>query len=149
MEVGLWTSLLMTHEFRTTPSKLDCALPTLHPKHSNARGAIIRVIRAMVRVRVTVRIRIRVGARFRARAKVRIRARVRIRVRTDYFLTSHSISYTTTVIIRDYHSKGWLGSREGTFITSEVGECRRRKPTCQEHTTLLVQAITQTTLLSG
>ena len=33
----------MSHEFRTTPSKLDCALPTLHPKHSNARGAINRV----------------------------------------------------------------------------------------------------------
>ena len=42
MGVGQWTSLLMTHEFRTTPSKLDRALPTLHPKHSNARGAIIR-----------------------------------------------------------------------------------------------------------
>ena len=33
----------MTHEFMTTPSKLDCALPMLHPEHSNARGAIIRV----------------------------------------------------------------------------------------------------------
>ena len=43
MGVGQWTSLLMTHEFRTTPSKLDCALPTLHPKHSNTRGAIISV----------------------------------------------------------------------------------------------------------
>ena len=28
----------------------DCALPTLHPKHSNARGALIRV-RVRVRVR--------------------------------------------------------------------------------------------------
>ena len=44
MGVGQWTSLLMTHEFRTTPSKLDCALPTLHPKHSNARGAIIMIM---------------------------------------------------------------------------------------------------------
>ena len=28
--------------------------------------------------------------------------------------------YTTAVIISDYYSKGWLGSGEGTFITSEV-----------------------------
>ena len=42
MGVGQWTSLLMTHEFRTTPSKLDCAFPTLHLKDSHARGAIIR-----------------------------------------------------------------------------------------------------------
>ena len=40
--VGQWTSLLLSHEFMTTPSKLDHALPTLHPKHSNAQGAIIR-----------------------------------------------------------------------------------------------------------
>ena len=33
----------MTHDSRTTPSKLDCALPTLHPKHSSARGAITRI----------------------------------------------------------------------------------------------------------
>ena len=43
MGVGQWTALLMAHEFRTTPSKLDCVLPTLHPKHSNAQGAIIRL----------------------------------------------------------------------------------------------------------
>ena len=41
----------MTHEFRTTPSKLDCALPTLHPKHSNAGGEMISV-RDRVRVRI-------------------------------------------------------------------------------------------------
>ena len=34
--------------------------------------------------------------------------------RVDYFLTSHSISYTITVIIYDYCSKGWLGSGEET-----------------------------------
>ena len=49
----------MTHEFRTTHSKLDCALPTLHPKHSNTRGAIIRVrVRVKVRVGVTITIAI-------------------------------------------------------------------------------------------
>ena len=45
---------MMTHEFRTTPSKLDSALPKLHPKHSNAQGASISVI-------VGVRVRVRVG----------------------------------------------------------------------------------------
>ena len=29
---------------RQSSCKLDCSLPTLHPKHSNARGAIIRFI---------------------------------------------------------------------------------------------------------
>ena len=43
MGVGQRSSLLLSHEFMTTPSKLDYALPTLHPKHSNARGPIIRV----------------------------------------------------------------------------------------------------------
>ena len=38
MGVGQWTSLLMIHEFMTTPSKLNCVLSTLHPKHNNARG---------------------------------------------------------------------------------------------------------------
>ena len=52
------------------------------------------------------------------------------------------------MIICDYHSKGWLGYGEGTFMTSKVGQHRRRKPTYQEHTTCIVQAITQTTLLS-
>ena len=32
-----------------------------------------------------------------------------------HFLTSHSISCTTTVIICDCYSKAWLGSGEGTF----------------------------------
>ena len=32
-----------------------------------------------------------------------------------YFLTETPISYTTTVIICDYYSKGWLGSAEKTF----------------------------------
>ena len=41
--MGQWSSLLMTGEFRTTPSRLDCALPAPHPEHSNARGARIRV----------------------------------------------------------------------------------------------------------
>ena len=31
----------------------------------------------------------------------------------DCFLTLHSISYTTSVIICDCYSKGWLGSGEG------------------------------------
>ena len=44
MGVGQWTSLLLLHEFMTAPGKLDCALPTLHPKHSNTRGAIISTI---------------------------------------------------------------------------------------------------------
>ena len=35
----------------------------------------------------------------------------------------------------DDHSKGWLGSGEGTSTTSEVGQCQRRKSTCREHTT--------------
>ena len=35
MGVGQWTSLLMTHKFMTTPSKVGCALPTVHP---NALG---------------------------------------------------------------------------------------------------------------
>ena len=38
MGVGQWTSLLLSHEFMTTPSKLGCALPTLHPKYSNVQG---------------------------------------------------------------------------------------------------------------
>ena len=38
--------------------KHDCALPTLHPKHSNARGALIR---AKVKVRVRVRVRVTGG----------------------------------------------------------------------------------------
>ena len=59
MGVSQWTSLLMTHELRTTPSKLDCALSTLHPKHSNARGEMIR-LRVSVRVRVRFRVRVRV-----------------------------------------------------------------------------------------
>ena len=66
MGVGQWTSLLLSHEFMTTPSKLDCALPTLHPKHSNTRGAIIRIrdtgcvrVQCSIRVRVSVRVTIR------------------------------------------------------------------------------------------
>ena len=43
----------MTHEFRTTPSKLECVLLTLHLQHSDAPGAIIRI-----RVRVRVRVRV-------------------------------------------------------------------------------------------
>ena len=41
----------MIREFRTTPSKLGGALRTLHPKHSNVRGSIIRV---MFRLRLRV-----------------------------------------------------------------------------------------------
>ena len=75
--------------------------------------------------------------RFRVRVRVRVRDRFafRVGVRGDYFLTSHSISHTTTVIVCHYYSKGWLGSGERTFITSEVGQCRCRKPAYQEHTT--------------
>ena len=51
----------------------------------------------------------------------------------DSFLTSHSISCTTTVIIRDYYSKEGLA--RVSWTTSEVGRYRYRKPTCQEHTT--------------
>ena len=29
-------------------------------------------------------------------------------------MTSHPISYTTTLIICDYYGKGWLGSRDRT-----------------------------------
>ena len=36
-------------------------------------------------------------------------------------------SYTTTVIICDYCSKGWLGSGEGTFMTNrDSGRARGR-----------------------
>ena len=49
----------------TTPSNLDCALSTLHPKHSNAQGAIIR-LKAKVRVRGRVIAIIRVMVRLSA-----------------------------------------------------------------------------------
>ena len=69
MGVGQWTSLLMTHDFRTTPSKLDCALPTLHPKNSNVRGAII-----------SVRVRVRVKSHSYGWGRIGIEVRVRARV---------------------------------------------------------------------
>ena len=34
----------MSLEFMTMLSKLDCALPTLYPEHSNARGDLIRAM---------------------------------------------------------------------------------------------------------
>ena len=40
--------------------KHDCALPTLHPKHSNTQGALIRVkvrVRARDRARVIIRVK--------------------------------------------------------------------------------------------
>ena len=49
--------------------KNNCALPTLHPKHSNARGALIRV---RVRVRVSLRVRVRFRVIIRVRARVGI-----------------------------------------------------------------------------
>ena len=48
-----------------------------------------------VRVRVGARIGVRFGDMFKVREG-------------QHFLTLHSITYTTTVIIRDYYSKGWL-----------------------------------------
>ena len=44
--------------------KHDCALPTLHPKYSNARGAFIRV---RVRVTIWVRVGVQVGLHCRLR----------------------------------------------------------------------------------
>ena len=58
---------------------------------------------------------------------------VRVGVGGGRFLTLHSITYPTAVVICDHHSKGWLGSREGTFVTSEVEIGRHRQPTRQEH----------------
>ena len=49
------------------------------------------------------------------RVRVWVRVRVRpTRVGGEYFLTKHAVAYTTTVIICDCCSKGWLGSMEGT-----------------------------------
>ena len=57
---------------------------------------------------VTVRVGSGLGKGLRVRVRV-VRVRVRVRVRGDYYLGSHSISDTTTVIC-DYYSKGWLMS---------------------------------------
>ena len=52
--------------------KHDCALPTLHPKHSNTSGAI-----------TTVRVRVRVGARARARVQTCLPCRYPIKYHHD------------------------------------------------------------------
>ena len=59
------------------------------------------------------RVCMRVGMRVGITSTIAVTVAVRVR-EGDYFLTSHSISYTTAVIICDDHSKGWLGSGEGT-----------------------------------
>ena len=69
-----------------------------------------------IRLSLTARVGLR-GGRVRVRFGIRAGA-----AGGDYFLTSHSISYTTTVIICECYSKGCLGSGERTFITSEIGQ---------------------------
>ena len=60
------------------------------------------------------------------------RGRARARARTRAKSTATERRYLLLLMV---YRNCWFRSAERTFITSEVGQCRRRKPTCQGHTT--------------